>query len=113
MENLYQYRARIIDVYDGDTATAIADLGFHVSKIIKMRFYGIDTPEIRGKEREAGLISRDRVIELILDKEVIIKTYKDKKDKYGRWLAEIYLPGETKSINTLLLEEGLAKPYLG
>jgi len=112
MENLYQYKARIIDVYDGDTATAIVDLGFHVSKKIKMRFYGIDTPEIRGEERDLGLISKQRVVDLILNKEVMIKTYKDKKDKYGRWLAEIYLPGDDKSVNSILLEEGLAKPYI-
>jgi micrococcal nuclease len=110
---MYEYKALIIDVYDGDTVTALVDLGFFVKKEAKIRLYGIDTPEIRGEERERGLLSKIRVEELILNKEVIIKTYKDKQEKYGRWLADIYLPSDsTKSINTILLEEGLASKYI-
>lgn len=110
---MYQYKALIVDVYDGDTVTAIVELGFFVKAQIKIRLYGIDTPEIRGEEREAGLLSKIRLEELILNKNVIIKTYKDKQEKYGRWLADIYLLNdETKSVNTILLEEGLAKKYI-
>lgn len=109
---MYEYKATITDVYDGDTVTALVDLGFFVKAEIKIRLYGIDTPEIRGEEREQGLLSKIRVEELILNKEVTIKTYKDKQEKYGRWLADIYLPYDTKSINTILIEEGLAKRYL-
>ena len=108
---MYEYKAKILDVYDGDTATAIVDLGMRITTTIKLRFAGIDAPEIRSEEKESAIKSRDRVRELILDKEVIIKTYKDKQEKYGRWLADIYLPNETKSINQLLLEEGLATKY--
>lgn len=111
---MYEYKAKIISVYDGDTVTAIAELGFHASMKIKIRLVGIDTPEIRGEEREQGLISKDRMVELILDKEVIVKTYKDKKGKYGRWLGEIYLPESfpIKSVNQIMLDEGLAKRYM-
>lgn len=109
---MYTYKATIIDVYDGDTATAIVDLGMRVSTTVKLRFNGIDAPELKGDEKSAGLASRDRVRDLILNKEVIIKTYKDKQEKYGRWLADIYLPDKAWSINQLLLEEGLAAPYL-
>ena len=108
---MYEYKAKILDVYDGDTATAVVDLGMRITTTIKLRFAGIDAPEIRSEEKESAIKSRDRVRELILDKEVIIKTYKDKQEKYGRWLADIYLPNETKSINQLLLEEGLAVKY--
>ena len=29
IEIMYQYKAKIIDVYDGDTVTAMVDLGFY------------------------------------------------------------------------------------
>ena len=106
---MYQYRARIIDVYDGDTVTAVVDLGFLVSKEMKLRLYGIDTPELRGSEREEGLKVRDIVREKILNEEVVIKTYKDKQGKYGRYLANIVLDGQ--DINQWLLDNGHAKPY--
>jgi len=110
---MYEYKALIISVYDGDTVTALVDLGFFVKKEAKLRLYGIDTPEIRGEEREKGLISKLKLETLILGKDVIIKTYKDKQEKYGRWLADIYLPSDpSKSINTILLEEGLATKYI-
>lgn len=39
-----------------------------------------------------------------MNKEVIMKTEKDKKDKYGRYLGEIFLLNEPVSVNTLLKE---------
>lgn len=109
---MYTYKARIIDVYDGDTVTAIVDLGLFISTEIKVRLKGINTPEIRGEERNAGLISKKRLEELILNKEVMLFTYKDKKEKYGRWLGTIYPLDSSKSVNEILLEEGLAVPYM-
>lgn len=106
---LYTYKALIIDVYDGDTVTAIADLGFGVSIKLKIRLMGIDTPELRGVERPRGLIARNFLRGLILNKEVVIKTYKDKKGKFGRYLADLYL-GDLH-INGFLIEKGHAEVY--
>jgi micrococcal nuclease len=110
---MYTYRAKIVDVYDGDSVTALVDLGFRISFEIKVRLSGINTPEIRGEERLEGLIAKKRVADLILQKDVVLKTQRDRTEKYGRWLGEIFLPGEDISINQLLLNEGLAKPYNG
>ena len=113
---MYVYKAKIVKVYDGDTVTAVVDLGFGITNTIKIRLYGIDTPEIRGDERPDGLVSRDRLRELILDKEVIIKTIKDRTGKYGRYLAEIYQWDGTQqnriSVNEMLITEGLAEKYI-
>lgn len=110
MENFYRYKAIITAVYDGDTVTADIDLGFGIwMKGQKLRLVGIDTPELRGEEREQGLIVRDYVRELILDKEVVVETEKDKSGKYGRWLATIWI--EQENLNQRLLDEGLAKEY--
>jgi micrococcal nuclease len=109
---MFTYKARVIDVYDGDTITVLADLGFHTTVKLKLRLFGINTPELRGPNREAGLVARDRVNGLVMGKDIIIKTHKDKQEKFGRWLAEIYLPGSEVSINTLLVEEKLAVPFM-
>jgi micrococcal nuclease len=110
---MYEYKATIKDVYDGDTVTAIVDLGFHNQTTIKVRLHGINTPELEKTTREAGIKSRDRLRELILGKEVVIKTFKDKQEKFGRWLGEIYLPGNLElSVNQILLNEGLAVPFM-
>jgi micrococcal nuclease len=108
----YTYKAKIISVYDGDTITALVDLGFRINFEIKIRLLGIDTPELRGASRPEGLIAKKRVEELILGKEIILKTQRDKQEKYGRWLGEIYIPGEELSVNQRLVNEGLAVPFM-
>jgi len=108
MENLYHYRGVVTKVYDGDTITVDVDLGFHVfMKKATLRLYRINTPEVRGPEREKGIISRDWLRERILDKEVILVTRKDQKGKYGRWLADIWI--DDICINDELVDKGLAE----
>lgn len=107
----FVYRAIVIDVYDGDTITLDIDLGFGVwIKGQKIRLYGIDAPELRLEEREEGLKTRDWLRDLILNKEVVIETLKDKKEKYGRWLGKIYYNSEL--VNERLVAEKLAARYL-
>ncbi len=107
---MYQYKAKVISVYDGDTITAMVDLGFYHFQQMKFRLYGIDTPELRGEDREKGLAVRDIVREMILDKEVTINSYKDKQEKYGRYLANIVIDG--LDLNQWLVQNGHAKPYM-
>lgn len=108
---MYTYKAKITEVYDGDTVTALVDLGFRISFEIKIRLLGIDTPEIRGTERPEGLVARDRLRELVLGKEVILITERDRQEKFGRWLGELFFPDDDQSVNQKLLQEGLAKKY--
>jgi len=56
------------------------------------------------------LASRDYLREVIFDKEIIIGTFKDKKEKYGRYLGEIWLPidGEIINVNDLMVDKGYA-----
>lgn len=107
---MYQYKAKIIDVYDGDTVTALVDLGFLSFREMKLRLYGIDTPELRGVEKVEGKKVRDIVRGMILDKEVTINSFKDKQGKYGRYLATIVLE-DGLNVNQWLVENGYAKPY--
>jgi|TARA_R110000824_G_scaffold62352_7_gene165243 micrococcal nuclease len=108
---MYEYCAKVVSVYDGDTITVDIDLGFGiVLKKQKLRLLGINTPEVRGEEKILGKKVRDLVREKILDKVVTIKTVKDKKGKYGRWLATIIY--EDEDINNWLLIEGHAVSYM-
>ena len=108
---MYEYKVRkVLKVYDGDTITVELDLGFGIYKKEKIRLSGIDTPEIRGEEREEGLISKYFVDEkLKTANEIIIKTFRDRKGKYGRYIGEVIIDGS--SLNEELLQLGLAKEY--
>jgi len=108
---MYTYKAEVTSVYDGDTITATVDLGFRSFRVMRFRLWGIDTPELRGPEREQGLIVRDIVRAKILGKFVTIKSYKDKTGKYGRYLAEIILEDGT-NLNDWLVANGHAVEYL-
>jgi len=111
----YTYKATIVKVYDGDTFTIDIDLGFYIAYDQQViRLARVNTPEIRGDEREEGLKVRDTVRSLILGKEVTIKTIKDKKEKYGRYLAEIEFEdekGKLINLSDYLIKNGFAKLY--
>ena len=107
---MYEYRAYVRRVYDGDTITVDIDLGFGMMVCNqKIRLLNINTPEIRGPERPEGLKSRDALRKRIANKWIKIKTKKDKKGKYGRWLAEVWI--DDTCINDWLISEGLAVEY--
>jgi micrococcal nuclease len=111
-KTLYHYKAIVINVYDGDTCTVDIDLGLHTwIKGEKLRLNRINAPEVRGKERLKGLKSRDHLKSLILNKEIFIETIKDKKEKYGRYLAEIWIEEKKDAfvnINDLMVINGFA-----
>ena len=112
-DKLYYYKAKITAAYDGDTCTADIDLGLSTIRSgEKIRLSRINAPEVRGTQREQGLISRDFLRNLILDKEVYIQTFKDKKGKYGRYLGDIWLINDDDSlsnINDLMVSSGFAE----
>ena len=109
----YLYRASVSKVVDGDTFDATVDLGFYVFTVVRFRLYGLDTMEINDKDpakRALAMQAKLFLIDKVLNKYVTLQTYKT--DKYGRWLAEVYLPDVPTSINSQLLAEGLAVPYV-
>lgn len=109
---LFQYKAMVTAVYDGDTCTVDIDLGLHVwIKNEKIRLFGINAPELRGKERPQGLLARDFLRGLILNKEITLHTIKDAREKYGRYLGEIWVINEkrkTINVNDELVKNGFA-----
>ena len=112
-----EYQCELIKVVDGDTIDLSIDLGFDIWYNSRVRFLGIDTPESRTRdleEKARGLAAKDRVLELCpVGGDVMLRTSKDGKGKFGRILGEIFMPGVVQSINQLLIEEGHAVEYFG
>lgn len=111
----YVYKAHVVSVYDGDTCTVDIDLGLNTwIHNEKIRLHRIDAPEIRGEERERGLKSTEYLRQLILDRDIILQTIKDKKEKYGRYLGEIWVAdsaGQYFNVNDEMISQGFAIHY--
>jgi micrococcal nuclease len=106
----YTYKALVYKVYDGDTFKAEVDLGFNVKIRETFRLYGVDTPEMRGNDKIRGKEVRDKVRNLILDKEITLRSIKN-KGKYGRWLGQVTIP--EGDLAEILVADGDAKTYFG
>jgi micrococcal nuclease len=114
---MYEYKAKLIRVVDGDTIDAEIDLGFKVYIKERIRFAGIDTPESRTRhkhEKSWGLAAKCRVKDLLEyeDAEFTLTTKLQKKGKFGRILGTVILADGT-SLSEILLDEKLAIPYEG
>ncbi len=91
-EHLYYYKAHVTKVYDGDTCTVDIDLGLSIwIRGEKVRLHRINAPEVRGSERDKGKVARDFLRDLVLGRDILLQTVKDRKGKYGRYLGEIWL----------------------
>ena len=67
-EAAWRYQAKLDRVIDGDTVDAMIDLGFSTHRSIRIRFYGINTPESRTRdksEKKRGLASKARLVEIL------------------------------------------------
>ena len=118
MQEKFCYPIKITKVYDGDTVTCDIDLGFKIKLYKqKIRLFGINTQEVRGKSRPEGLISKQKLIDIMEGKSIKLYSIKDKKGKYGRWLGILYIDDSENSENSIncnraLLEGGYAKEAL-
>ena len=105
---MYQYKAIVQKIVDGDTMEIDIDLGLLVwIHSEKVRLYGINTPEVFGvkkgtKEWEKGNQASSFVKDVLKEKdEIIVETIKDKKEKYGRYLALVYIKIKPELLNGL------------
>ena len=125
----YEFPCVISRVVDGDTVDARIDIGFKIIYEERIRLLGLDTPESRTSnkiEKVLGLAAKTRIKELIAGavtlpgkrgkKDVILKTSKDGKGKFGRILGEIWVNSSTDNpinINQTMIDEGHARWYMG
>lgn len=118
----FWYGATLNKVIDGDTIELMVDLGFNVHHKIRVRLYGVNTPESRTKdlaEKTMGLKAKQFTQEWLTNhKWVFVNTIPDKNDKYGRVLARIFSSDDisnptTACLNIDIIESGLAREYYG
>lgn len=124
----YSYDATLVRVVDGDTVilrvsktfTMEVDFGFRIKEVVEarksaelnFRLYGIDTPEIVGAEKVAGLQAKAELERLLFLGPIIAQTYK--QDKFGRWLVTLLvtLPDNSVlNVNEELIKTGFATVY--
>ena len=117
---------KVVKVYDGDTITVATPLDYTRAPIyhFSVRLRGIDSPEIRGKEKAEVIVAtkaRDALSAKVLNQMVFLQNIDT--EKYGRVLADVYLevsgsgsgPGAAKkqSISGWMLENNYAVAYNG
>lgn len=110
-DNLYTYRARAIRVIDGDTLVLDVDLGMGIHSVQTCRLHGIDTPEVYGVDKDSDEYARGtraaRILTMaVTGQTLIVRTHKDRGDKYGRLLADVYVNGT--NVADVLKQAGLA-----
>jgi endonuclease YncB( thermonuclease family) len=87
----------VVRVIDGDTL---------VSKVGRIRFFGMDTPEVGQRcAREATELTRD-----LAGDTVRVEPGPRRQDLYGRYLFYVYT-GAGDSIDEILVREGLARAW--
>jgi micrococcal nuclease len=107
----FTYNASVVKVIDGDTVDLTVDLGFHVNIAIRTRLYGINAPEVSTPE---GRGAREYLKTVLAPgAPIVVKTFKDPTDKYGRWLAVLQtMINGVSTVNDLMVSSGHAVVYL-
>jgi micrococcal nuclease len=113
---MYEYKAILKRVVDGDTVDLIIDMGFRMTTEQRIRLKSIDTPEIwrkkkTSKEFKKGMEAKNYVIKRFKENgnECTINTDSE-SGVYGRYIAEIYLKDSDISLNDELVKYEYAKP---
>jgi micrococcal nuclease len=102
----FTFRGTVTHIVDGDTL----DVRLSNGKKERIRLIGIDAPE-RGGCFSSSATARAR--QLALSKPVVIRgdATQDTRDRYGRLLAYVWIPGG-KDLGFQLIAGGFAKPYV-
>ena len=95
-------------IYDGDTLRVVRG-----NEEKKIRFCGIDAPEIK---QPLGIQSRDYLRSLIAKGDSTIYVLEVEEDRYGRTVAELFMPlkdssGQEIHLNTEMIMAGMAWHY--
>ncbi len=109
----YIYTARLKRVVDGDTIEVDTDMGCGIYVTQRIRLYGLNATEMKtisGHDAKA-------FVEANLahaGNEMLLCTHKDKREKYGRLLANVFvnLDNVIQCLNALILENKYAEMYL-
>jgi micrococcal nuclease len=116
-------RVQVDRVHDGDSLWLE-----HQGEVHYFRLLGVDAPEVQHSARlreQAERLNMDPELlrshgesakRWLLDRlrsqdHLVVQFDRRQKDKYGRYLAHVFLPGQHRSLNEELLRAGLAIRY--
>ena len=119
VEKLYTYAATVEKVIDADTIDVRIDVGFGIRLYDRLRFRGINAPEMSTAE---GKLAKQFIVDYLTNcPKIIVRTYKQREEMYGRWLTDVFvlkdstdpfqIAAEGEFLNQRLLDEGLAERY--
>lgn len=114
---LFRYRVLDCSVVDGDTVDLSLDLGMRLSVRERFRLFGpdhagtlgLDAPELNTPE---GKAAKDWLAARLAGAELVARTVKDKREKYGRLLVVIWARragDEWRNVNFELMAAGHAR----
>lgn len=91
-------------IIDGDTIRVANPYG---GEDIRVRFACIDTPEIKGTQREQGVRAKDELTQILQGSGMSVQLFFNAQDRYKRWVADVRLPNGTL-VQEVLVKERLA-----
>lgn len=109
----YIYDATMLKVQDGDTVYVKLDLGCDQRiEPMKLRLNGINA---KGKTTTVqGKAAYDYLRELFPEGSTVrVETFKDQKEKYGRYLGVLHHPSLARTVNDEMIARGLVESYYG
>lgn len=112
---MYEYKATLDRVVDGDTLDLVIDMGFKMTTNQRIRLANINTPETYGQkhdseEYKAGMLAKEFVVKRLQENGNIVKINTSKlTGKYGRYIGVIWLADSVTSLNDELVDKGFAK----
>lgn len=110
---MFQYRATVIEIHDGDTFKLDIDLGLEVwLRGQKLRLAHADAPELSTPEGKTALYWVSEAMPVGSTVTIDTTRAEGDKEKYGRWLAQVTLP-DGEDLATLMIGAGHAVPYEG
>ena len=122
-DRLWWYKARVLNVVDGDTIDLMVDAGFEIYAKKRVRLYGIDTPEVYGVKKDLEEYAAGKKASAFTEEwctrqadVVLIRSHDGRalgaaSGKYGRWIVEVFPVGvsPSQSLNAELVSRGLAE----
>ena len=97
----YVYRGVSFRVVDGDTIRIDFDLGLGVWRHNQeVRLLDVHAPEMTGEGKAEGLAAKVMLLGLLpAGTDVVVQTFRDKNDKYGRYVAQVWRSSDGLDIN--------------
>ena len=107
------WRAQVVRVVDGDTFDLLIDRGFRATQIERVRLLDVNTPEVVGVSKAAGLAAKEYAAGWMASVSTtavwpfLIETYQPKEhDAFGRWLVDLWRVADAHNLRQDLLSAG-------